>query len=101
MVSVGFDTITTLGEFQLGFWNNLVEGEGSSSEDLAGIAMAMKSLDGSSTLKRKMDEFVPENVLLLIRLQLNGPRGLATMAFSVVGSHFDGIGLREIGRIGK
>lgn len=101
MVGVGFDAITTLDKLQLRFRNNLVESECSSSEDLAGIAMATKSLDRSSIHDRKMDEFIPENVLLLVRLQLNRPGCLATMTFSVVGSHFDGIGLRRIDRVDK
>lgn len=46
MVGVCLDAITTLGELQLGLWDDLVEGEGSSSKDLAGIAMARNELDG-------------------------------------------------------
>jgi hypothetical protein len=52
--------------------------------------MAMERLECELKI---IHESIPENVLLLVWLQLNSPGGLATMAFSVVGSHvFEEIG---------
>lgn len=44
MVRVCLDIVATLCELQLGLWNDLVEGESSSSEDLAGVAVAGQEL---------------------------------------------------------
>jgi hypothetical protein len=90
MICVSLDGITTFCELQLRLWDDLVEGESTTTEDLAGVAMAMDRLECELKI---IHESIPENVLLLIWLELNSPGGLATMAFSVVGSHvFEEIG---------
>lgn len=42
VVGVGLDGITTLGKFQLRLWDDLVEGESTTAQDLASVAMAME-----------------------------------------------------------
>jgi hypothetical protein len=91
VVGVGFEV--SFGDFEVLFWDDLVQGVGSSRENFAGVAMAVLTLVSlwyngfSSGFEKESLGDIPEDMLLCVELNL--PFGLTTVAPSCF--HFEGI----------
>jgi len=70
LVGVALNCVGALGDLEVGLGNDLVEGEGTAGEDLAGVAVA-------------------ENVALLFLVKGGGPLSSAAVADSVERRHVD------------
>lgn len=88
-VGVGLERAGSFCHVQCRLWDDLVQGESTASEDLAGVAMAVEKLvELFSTLLEDIElKSIPKDVLLLLLLELNGPLSLTAVALSIEGCH--------------